>query len=531
MDFGGFAQGFFNGVQMGNMYNNAMKQYKIDQVREQGMEEAKQSRSDAVSGMIKDNGIGLNQNQAANEPTSGPKAGQIVPDTPEVRTQAVPAPPSVMSPQDAADQAPARPQGLPVASTVSPAAAPPAPSMTPAAPAPTAPVASGAPTPDATGATNPAAAGIIPPAATAAQARRRFSVGDASFDTIEEARAHAEKNAPSVTDFFMKNAVPKISQAYLQQGDVEKAEAWDKYAKEKANQRNMETWAKAYRAAQSGDMEKAADHAFELYKSYDDGITPISKEVVKDKDGNVTGFNVKLKNDDTGEVRSQFVGQRELVEMGMSALSPPAMFEQAYKRQQTADAARLASAQKAADEQRKLQAQATIQGQRDAAAMEREKLKGQQRLEQISVEQGIKDASIGKAEKAKLSAKVEALRGAGYDEDTIKGMLPQMLGVGEHKKTTDPTERRALVFDTLSKNDPKFAKATPEEKAAKVEQAMSVIYATGKAPAAPAAAEPASPAATPQATPAAPQARGIPVYDTKTGRTILLDPVTRKPIQ
>lgn len=540
MDFGGFgmgfAQGFGNGVQMGNTFNNAMKQYKIDKVREQGMEEAKAARDSSISGMIKDNGIGMGQSQDAPQASAQPgtQTGQTAPDTPEVQTFAVPTPPAVqsaplappvMSPQDAADAAPARPQGLPVAPTVAPAAPPPAPGIVP--PAAAAPVASTAPTPDTTGATSPAAVGTIPPAAAAAQARKRFSVGDASFDTIEEARSHAEKSAPSVQDFFIKKAVPKISEAYLAQGDVEKADAWEKYAKERTTQKNMETWSKAWRAAQTGDLDTAANHVFELYKSFDDGVTPISKETVKDKDGNVTGFNVKLKVDGTGETRSQFIDRDTLLNMGMGALSPQGMFEQAYKQKQVADAARLSNAQKAADEQRKLQGQVTLQGQKDAASMEREKLKGQQRMEQISVEQGIKDASIGKAEKAKVTAKVEALRGAGYDEDTIKGMMPALVGAGEHKKTTDPTERRALIFSDLSKNDPKFARATPEEQNAKVEAAMKVIYSGGGSDAAPAAA-PGKPTAP---TPTAPQARGVPVYDTKTGKTILLDPVTRKPIQ
>lgn len=540
MNWGGFASGFSQGLNSGLnnglRINDLVKQDRIDKVREQGLAEAKEARDSSIAGMIKDNGIGGQGTQPTQPtaPNSGPKTGEAAPDTQDAQTYAVsppgavssvPLPPPVSSPQDAIDQSPAKP-----APTAPIAAAP-------AVRAPEAPTGAVAAPPQPAQAASVAAGGITP---DAAPVRKRYSVGDASFDTIEEARTHAGKSAPSATDFFMKNAVPKISEIYLAQGDVDKAEAWDKYAKEKTNQRNMETWSKAWRAAQSGDLDSAANHVFELYKSFDDGVTPLSKETVKDKDGNVTGFNVKLKVDGTGETRSQFIDKNTLLEMGMSALSPQGMFEQAYKQKQTADAARLKVAADAANDQRTLQREVTIQGMREGAQDrrdkrtaaredERDKRRADREVENITLRDELETARLGAQEKAKANAKIQVLKDAGWTADEIKPYMPAIVGAAsDYKKGATPEESRRMVFQERLK-DPIFSRKKPEEQQAILDQDMALI--SGGAKPATAAAAPGKATTTPNPVAAgAPTARGIPVYDSKTGKTILLDPVTRKPI-
>lgn len=537
---GGFAQGFNNGVNIGRTINDARKQAAIEDVRQQGLAEAKAARDASISDMIKDNGIQGTQPTQPTAPNSGPKTGEAAPDTQDVQTYAVsppapvasaPLPTPVASPQDAIDQAPAK--TAPAAPVAAAPAAPDQDKPTGAVAAPPAPAAS------------VAAGGITP---DAAPVRKRYSVGDASFDTMDEARAHASKSAPSATDFFLKNAVPKISEAYLAQGDVEKAEAWSKYAKDKTAQQNMETWAKAWRAAQSGDLDTAANHVFELYKSFDDGVTPLSKETVKDKNGNVTGFNVKLKVDSTGETRSQFIDRDTLLNMGMGALSPQGMFEQAYKQKQTVDAARMANAAKAADEARKLQNDITLEGVKagykekaDERLEDRQDKRDQHRADRetanITLRDELETARLGAQEKAKVNSRIQLLKDNGYTTEEIKPLLPSIIGAAsDYKKGATPEESRRMVFQERLK-DPIFARKKPEEQQAILDQDMALIGAGAK-PAA-AAAAPAKGQSTPNpfdggsgAAPAAkPAARGIPVYDSKTGKTVMLDPVTRKPIQ
>jgi hypothetical protein len=416
--------------------------------------------------MIRDNGIGAApaQPQAPVDPAAA--TGQAAPDNAVAQTAPVQAP--VV-------------QDIPAGGQVPPA--PVAPAAPPAQPA--AMGMAGMPSVPAANAPSPAAGGINAP--TASTAPKQFMVGDMGFDTKEDAAKHAQKNAPSVMEFFIKQAVPKIQQGYLEQGDPAKAEAWGRYAEGETSRQNMDTWSKAYRSAQAGDMEGAAKHVFKLYQNFDDGVTPVSHETVKDKDGNVTGFNVKLKNDANGEVRSQFVGKGELVEMGLSALSPPAMFEQEYKRKNAAEAARLAAASAELKDSRALNRTlvtegvkagnaATIADKKIAADKEKAAAAGGQRLKEIDLQQTLRNAGLGKAKKAEIDAKVEALRGAGYEDEQINGMMPALLGTGEYKKTTDPTERRAMIATELMKNDPSFARADAAKQAEKVDQMMGTIY-------------------------------------------------------
>jgi hypothetical protein len=505
----GFSQGFMQGVQLYKTVDSLKQQKEVKDLRAKGMAEAQAAREKDANGMIKDGGI---TGEPAKAPDA-PKTGETAPDTATTKTSAVGQPATKVITPNAEASAPQPPvqdpltadqPAVPAAPVTPPTAAQKTPSvaaggMTPPTPKPVeiAPITVKSPPPTAAtpGTAAPGtdvaptakATSTAPPAAAGA-GFKRFRVGDASFDTREEALAHARKQVPSATDYFMKNAVPAISAKYLEQGDVEKAEAWDKYAKDKATQRNMETWAKMARSAQSGDFDAAANHAFELYKSYDDGVTPLSKETVKDKDGNVTGFNVKLKVDATGETRTQFIGSREIVEMGLGALSPQGMFDAMYKRQQSADQARAKAAADAANDQRTLNRELTVQAVRDKAAdarqdrgfVQQKEMKtqeGQQALDRIEFTEQVKAANLGKAEEAKANAKIKGLKSAGYTDDAINGMMPQILGVGDHKKTTDPTERRALVFDNLMKNDRAFAmEKDPAKREAKVNEAMGVIY-------------------------------------------------------
>lgn len=491
---GGLAQGINNGLSIGSKINDVLKEQKINSIREQGMKEAEQARADSVAGMIRENGIGAapTQPQRAVEPAAA--TGQMAPDNVVAQTAPVQAP--VVQDIPAGGQVPPAPPAQPAAMGMA---------GMPSAPAANAP--------------SPAAGGINAPAAPPSP--KPFMVGDMGFDTKEEATKHAQKNAPSVMEFFIKQAVPKIQQGYLEQGDPAKAEAWGRYAEGETSRQNMDTWSKAYRSAQAGDMEGAAKHVFKLYQNYDDGITPVSHETVKDKDGNVTGFNVKLKTDASGEVRSQFVGKNELVEMGLSALSPPALFEQEYKRKNAAEAARLAAAGAELKDARALGRDLVkentkavntniITDKKIAADKEKATLAGEQRLKEIDLQQTLRNAGLGKAKKAEIEAKVEALRGAGYEDESINSMMPALLGTGEYKKTTDPTERRALIATELMKSDPSFARADSAKQADKVDQMMNTIY--GAKPTKGATANPFEAGAKPAGNAGA-KKTGVPVFD------------------
>lgn len=507
--FQGLGQGFETGMRIGGAIKDSINDYKISKVREQGMAEAEAMRQNDINGAVKDNGEGDKPATTGSAQGAGDDGnyfslerqkrmaseGGISPEVaPSGQAPAAAGAPQPSGPQEGNAMIPQEMQGAAAATGAPDTAAPAQPG--------------GMPTMQG----SPAAEGI-------AKAKKRFSVGNMGFDTHEEALTHAKKNTAPLMDYITKTMVPKMQEALVAQGDIPKAEAWGKWAEDKANKRHMESWASAKRSADIGDFEGAAKHLGSLYKDFNDGMSIEGQEPVKDKDGKLTGFNLKIKTDATGETRSQFVDPPTLMNMGLSALSPPAMFEMAQKQQQSADTLKAKAAIDAQNDQRTAVRQEQTDIRRDAR-MEKADIRRDQReqgkletqnkhkLEQIAKEADVDLASIGKKERAKLESKVDILRENGLSPDAIRELIPHMVGGDGYKKTTDPVERRAIVTDNLVKNDPTFAREKdPAKQKAKVDQMMSVIYGNpngtpkpGAAPAAPAAAAPA----------AAPKPKGTP---------------------
>lgn len=473
MNWGGFASGlstgFFTGVKMGNTLKDLGKERELQQIREKGLAEAGQMRTNKINSMIEDTGD--QPVQAAKVESPEPmKAFDLPPvgaTTPAAQSTATPSSAAPATPSTSAETTPA---------TVTPE---------PVAPAPVKEVQNT----------------VIPPAQGMPG---RYKVGDKTFQTREEALSYAEKQAPSLQDIQLKTLSPRMQEYYLGQGDIEKAEAWRKYADSRENQKNMDTWAKAYRAASTGNFEKAADHVFDLYKAYDDGITPLSKEVVKDKQGNIQGFNVKLRGAD-GKEFTQLITPRELTELGLSALSPPAMFEMQFKRQMERDKI----TGEIAKEDRKFKRDVQMEG-----------IKTGNEIEKITIQEQLKAANITGTERKKIEAKISALKSAGYSEQFINEAMPSIIGLGEYKRSTSPEEARRLAYSDRMKNDPTFSRKSPEDREKILDEDMKLVYSGVKPMAAPR-----TPAAaglpqtgTPQS--GAPPSKGTPVWDSKTNSVI-----------
>lgn len=456
---GGLLTGFAGGYGIGNTINKSIDDYKMQGLREQGMAEAKAARESAINDIIKTGGLA----------GAAPAGGDAVPAV----VTAAPVPADVAAPMPDA----AIPASTVTQQTV---AIPESPAGGPAPSARVAPVQAGTP------AEMPALPTAGGPGAGLASP---FSVNGKPYPTREAAFDAATSSVPSVMDFFRKNAVPQIQEAMIQRGDLDGAEKWTKWSEGKAGEKAMKDWAGVYRAANMGDFSKAARGVIELYKQYDDGIDYVGHEEVKDEAGNITGFKVKTK-DAAGNENERTFTPKDITTLGLSALSPPKLFELTYKKEAEAERARAESAALLAKEdragQRQLQrdgfnAQANYQRDRarakDQEAQDGRRLQGD--LQKISLTEGLKTQNLGAGERAKIDAKVDVLRESGLSDDTIKGMLPAIVGAtGPTKKVTDPAELRARVVSDLTKSDPTFARKSPDEQRRRVESAMSIINDT-----------------------------------------------------
>lgn len=495
---GGFSQGFNNGVSMAKTIRDVIRERKLQDLREQGMAEAEAQRAKSVNDMIKEQGV-----QATDAPTSGP----IDTSTPTVETpqtaQQVSASSPTASPDAAsaktaaASMAPASPAAVSAASpTANPdpagaamAAASGAPGAAPAQaepattatvqPAQTSQAQPVQTTPQQAAAASPtqAVAGQGVPGATKPP---KFFVNGIGYETREQAMAAADKQAPSAMDLFMKNAAPQIAQQYLVNGDPATAKAWTDYAESQNGKRAIKDWAAAYTAP---DFDTAVNRFGKYYTDHiNDGVDYTGHKMLTKEDGTQVAV-VQLKDKATGKTTELELTREKMIALG-GANNPQKLFEMEQAKQREAEKIKLEAQLKAQERRQTFQDNLARDKYKEDRTDAREKVK-QDRLDQrekIKASLGMDEAK-GKAQVG-IDTKIDALIGAGYGEDEIKRMMPAIVGAGEHKKTTDPTERRALIASDLVKNDPSFSRQTPEQQNKKIDDLMGVIYGGEKADAA-----------------------------------------------
>jgi hypothetical protein len=477
---GAFADGILRGMQLGQMYRTATDQYNARQSTQGAMADAKAARDAAVQAeTARLMGLGPQGPQGPQAPGANAPAAAAPPVDPS-STQGAPTP----------DQGAATPPTATPNPTPAPAAAA-APSV-PAAALSNAPMAnSGAMAPAPTPAQAVAAARAVdaPPrpapiqsaAQSATQSAPAASAGLPAASpsmTAAQAQALAESKTPDVMDFFMKQGVPKIAQTYLAQGDPVKAQAWMDWAQKAKSQAAMQTWADAMRSAQTGDLHAFGQNIGKLYNQYQDGTTLVGDpKTVKDNDGNVTGYNVNLKNDATGETRSQFIDKDQLLQLGLSGLAPPELFnmeyqaqlaknQAAYKIQEMAAQAKFNTAGKIAEQNANLPNQLAVANANGGYRVQAAQEQAGGRIGAAKIEAQAKtDAATAKQTQA-----VNMLQNAGYSQDYINSVMPTIVGVAQ--KQADPTTITSKVQDSLIAHDPTYAMASPTDKQARLQQAV-----------------------------------------------------------
>lgn len=300
-----------------------------------------------------------------------------------------------------------------------------------------------------------------------------WEIGGQQFSDREQAMKAAQQEAGDPMDFYAKVAVPKIADFYIQNGDPQKAQAWQEWTEKREQKEGFRKWADAYRAGQMGNYDKVADYIFDQYKDNDDGITPISKRTVKDDEGTVTGFEVKLKNDESGEEYTQTFRPEDLMQMGMANYAPPQQFEKAYAQQQAAMEARREAAADELDFRREV----SLSDRKAGQAMERDRLNDQRQTERAIMLKEMEQALGGDA---KANAKIRKLREFGYSEDFIRDAMPAILGIGQYKKKASPDEVARMLHQDLVKSDPwidgkGYSSMTPSEQKAVIRDQMKML--------------------------------------------------------
>lgn len=452
---GGLLSGAEKGIRIGTQLGKAFQDRQAYDLRQQGMEEARQAHELEVNGQITNNGV-MPTPQSNQEAAASPSTAPGADDAPGAATPSA-TPIAVASPEGQAPSVPLAPQGQPQ---------PEAPAATPQQQQSSA-AENGLPT---------------------------YSVGGQVYTDPAKARAAAEKSATSTTDLFIKNSAAKMRDFYVQQGDIETADKWDKWAESSQNKAGMKLWAGAYTAAQAGDWDTAADKFGKYYTDIiNDGVDYVGHKNVLGDDGKLVGFSVQLKDQKTGKQSELQLTPQSMLQMGM-ANNPQTLFASEMKKRAGVDAAKA----KIAEENVKQRGRIELEGVKAGHNLEREVTKSN--LEET------KPGEIGK--------KARDLKSMGWSQDRIDNFLSN----SEHKKTTDPAERRALIYSDAAKNNSRWSRMSEDERSAEVDKAMRVIYkGSVKSGEEKPSASPAASGITP---PSSSNAGKLPVWDEKTNKMI-----------
>ena len=244
---------------------------------------------------------------------------------------------------------------------------------------------------------------------------------------------------------FVEKSKRWVQDEYLRQGRPEMAKAYDDYAESVAGKRKLNDVAKVFTAP---DYDTAVTRAGEFLNKHGDGDVKFLDHEMITRNGEQMAV-VRIK---TGGKESKVeLTKEQMMSMVSAATDPRKFLEQHQAKQTAAEKLKYEAALKAQERAQKKQDDIELEGVK--AKSQRElKVYEQDRLDQ---REGLKT----KGEMDKLGLKFEL--DAEFEQ--------------KYKKATSPTERRALVFDGLTKSDPRFSRLTKEEQSKRVDDAMSVI--------------------------------------------------------
>lgn len=354
-----------------------------------------------------------------------------------------------------------------------------------------------------------------------------YTVNGKSFNTQADAHAHAEKNVGSFMDYYSQKVMPKYQEHWLQTGEVDKAQAADKWMQDAEVQRGMKSWAGAVRSYQTGDREGFKNNLMSAYnneKYFDDGTKALGIEDVNDDKGNLRGYKIRFQGKDGKETEQTFDSD-DVGKMALNALSPAQVLSYGIDQLKQGESARAQLAKEGRAHQYRmaekgldLQAQNARAGQTQQNAQDNIRLRAT--LERDNKLAASRDPRLNKKVQEAQAAS-DYLRGQGYSDEYVKAQLPRLLGVEAQRMS--PENRLNNAIKVLGGSDLGFGGLSQEEQ---VSKARGLIEAQDRALAQMSPGTPAGnkgvglPGAANGGGVPVQSGKGVPVYDTKTNSII-----------
>lgn len=172
-----------------------------------------------------------------------------------------------------------------------------------------------------------------------------YTVDGETTDSKEDAEKLYEQRHGSFMDNYYKFQAPKIMEAYIANGQPEKAEQFRKFLEADQGRKTVEIGGRIMQSYLLGDMDGVNKHINQLVRGGKYMVTDgydVKAEPLKDKDGATIGLRGVFKNKQTGETFSHDYAGDGLAEMISGLSNPSVLFEQGI---QSAERARAAAAE------------------------------------------------------------------------------------------------------------------------------------------------------------------------------------------
>lgn len=297
-----------------------------------------------------------------------------------------------------------------------------------------------------------------------------YEVEGQSFGDEESARKAAESKVGTVTDYFYQNEAPRIAELYMEQGDLQKAETWNKWIKDKNVQKGFEYGVRAYQAASLGDDEGAIKSMIKMYNHpgyFEDGRKATGYEPIKGEGGETVGYAITVEDDKGNKNILNVERGQGMLQAIAPFVDPKTVYDQGWSEINAMNKAKLEMAK----EDMKFRRNVALEDRKEVGRVNR-----QQMQNDAAMERTVTSKQMDAANKtAAVDAKVAALKKAGYPDAFINEALPAMLGIGEYKKAAAPEEVSRMLHQARLSADYNYSRKTPQEQAAIIEQDMQLI--------------------------------------------------------
>lgn len=246
---------------------------------------------------------------------------------------------------------------------------------------------------------------------------------------INDAQSNTDGQIDNVWNYYMKNTAPKVVEHYMGAGDPTTANAYRQWISDSNVQQGAKYGVGMMRAAAIKDLDGVGKYMIQAYNQpgyFEDGNTATGYKVLRNDKNEPTGLEISLKGADGKELTHKFDSIDDVYKMAQTFGNPLEVFKTGMQSYQTQQANAAKQNQEIAKEGREWKRDTTKMQMQQRNTLESQANQSQLRR----AEEAEKQRNGGRSNVVRdAKAKEEYLRSRGVQEDRIKSLAPQMVGL------------------------------------------------------------------------------------------------------